>query len=76
MITAATGICAAVVFGMIGLGSVTSVVLIGIIYGFFAGTCTCSIRTSCLNLDLTMKAVVGLMGPLLVILTDDMSELG
>ncbi|KAF4612311.1 hypothetical protein D9613_003703 [Agrocybe pediades] len=47
-----------VIFGMIGLASVTSVVLIGVFYGFFIGI------------------YVGLNGPLLVMLTSDLSELG
>ncbi|KAJ3745066.1 MFS general substrate transporter [Lentinula detonsa] len=38
MITAATAMCAAVIFGMIGLSNATSVVLIAIFYGFFAGS--------------------------------------
>ncbi|KAK0435499.1 major facilitator superfamily domain-containing protein [Armillaria borealis] len=58
MITVAMGICAAVVFGMIGLSSIASVVLIAIFYGFFAGS------------------FVALTGPVLVLLSTDLSELG
>ncbi|KAI0960377.1 hypothetical protein AcW1_004904 [Taiwanofungus camphoratus] len=39
MICAATGCCTVLIFGFIGLKSVASVVVIGIIYGFFAGVC-------------------------------------
>jgi MFS family permease len=38
MIVIATFASSAVIFGMIGLGSITSVVLVGIFYGFFAGS--------------------------------------
>ncbi|KAI0766850.1 MFS general substrate transporter [Trametes elegans] len=38
IITVATFVCAAFILGMIGLGSLASVIVIGIIYGFFAGT--------------------------------------
>ncbi|KAG6871800.1 hypothetical protein C0995_016418 [Termitomyces sp. Mi166 len=37
MMTCATGACAAVIFGMIGLKDISSVVLIALFYGFFAG---------------------------------------
>ncbi|KAI0373510.1 MFS general substrate transporter [Pilatotrama ljubarskyi] len=36
--TLSTFVCAVLILGMIGLGSVASVVVIGVIYGFFAGT--------------------------------------
>ena len=39
MTLASTLACTVLIFGMIGLGSVASVVVIGVIYGFFAGTC-------------------------------------
>ena len=39
VITLSTFICVVFVFGMIGLGSVASVIVIAIIYGFFAGSC-------------------------------------
>ncbi|KAK7056369.1 hypothetical protein VNI00_002923 [Paramarasmius palmivorus] len=58
MITAATAFSSAVIFGMIGLSTVASVVLIAIFYGFFAGT------------------FVALMGPLMVLLSKDLSEIG
>ncbi|KAJ3755384.1 MFS general substrate transporter [Lentinula raphanica] len=38
MITVSTAICAAVIYGMIGLSSVTSVVFIAMFYGLFAGS--------------------------------------
>ncbi|KAI0675763.1 major facilitator superfamily domain-containing protein [Trametes maxima] len=37
MTVASTFVCAILIFGMIGLGSLASVVVIGVIYGFFAG---------------------------------------
>ncbi|KAJ4478455.1 MFS general substrate transporter [Lentinula aciculospora] len=58
MITFATAMCAAAISGMIGLSSTTSVVLIAIFYGFFAGT------------------YVGLISPLMVSLSSDVSEIG
>ncbi|KAJ7246927.1 MFS general substrate transporter [Mycena rebaudengoi] len=58
MITVALGCGAILILGMIGVQSVASVVIIGVLYGFFAG------------------CIVALMGPLLAILTEDMSELG
>ncbi|GJE93676.1 MFS general substrate transporter [Phanerochaete sordida] len=36
-ITVSAGCCAAVILGMIGVGSVTSVVLVALFFGFFAG---------------------------------------
>ena len=39
MTLASTLACTVLIFGMIGLGSVASVIVIGVIYGFFAGTC-------------------------------------
>lgn len=39
MIVVATGACAAVILGMLGLHSVVSVVLIGVTFGLFAGAC-------------------------------------
>ncbi|OBZ66095.1 Riboflavin transporter MCH5 [Grifola frondosa] len=38
MIVGATFCCAVLILGMIGLGSLASVVVIGVIYGFFSGT--------------------------------------
>ncbi|CCM00176.1 uncharacterized protein FIBRA_02204 [Fibroporia radiculosa] len=58
MICVATFCCSVLVFGMIGLKSVASVVVLGIIYGFFAGV------------------YIALMGPLMVVLTDNVAELG
>ena len=46
MILGACFVCSVMIFGMIGLGSVASVVIIGIIYGFFSGICEC-IRYYC-----------------------------
>ncbi|KAJ7202130.1 MFS general substrate transporter [Mycena pura] len=58
MITAASACGAVLILGMIGVRSEASVVVVGVLYGFVAGS------------------VVTLMGPLLVVLTEDMSELG
>ncbi|PCH38482.1 MFS general substrate transporter [Wolfiporia cocos MD-104 SS10] len=58
MICFATFCCTAMIFAFIGLGSVASVVVIGIIFGYFAGV------------------YIALMGPLMTVLTEDLSELG
>ncbi|KAF7304395.1 MFS general substrate transporter [Mycena chlorophos] len=58
MITGAAVCGAVLILSMIALRDATSVVVIGVLYGFFAG------------------CIVTLMGPLLAVLTTDMSELG
>ncbi|KAJ7143813.1 major facilitator superfamily domain-containing protein [Mycena epipterygia] len=58
MITTASGCGAVLILAMICIHDTASVVTIGVLYGFFAGT------------------IVALIGPLLAILTDDLSELG
>ncbi|MGZ7240455.1 hypothetical protein ACXWPE_09425, partial [Streptococcus pyogenes] len=57
ILVTATFVCSVLILGMIGLGSVASVVVIAIIYGFFAGTCACHLailvrRCSCIDVDL------------------------
>ena len=37
-------VCAALILSMIGLGTVASVVVIGVIYGFSAGVCEARVR--------------------------------
>ena len=39
LIIIATAMCGILALGMIGLGSVPTVVVIGTIYGYFLGTC-------------------------------------
>ncbi|KAJ6456799.1 MFS general substrate transporter [Mycena vitilis] len=58
IITVGGGIGAVLILSMIALKSVASVIVIGILYGFTAGT------------------FITLMGPLMAVLTDNMSELG
>ncbi|KAJ6551939.1 MFS general substrate transporter [Mycena capillaripes] len=58
MITVAYGFGAVLILVMIAIHDLASVVTIGILYGFFAGS------------------IITLTGPLLAVLTDDMSELG
>lgn len=58
MISFATFACSIMIFAMIGLKSVASVVIIAILFGFFAGV------------------YIALMAPLMVVLTEDLSELG
>ncbi|KAG1731642.1 major facilitator superfamily domain-containing protein [Suillus paluster] len=55
---AATMMCAALNFGMIGLSNSATVVVLGVLYGFFQGL------------------YVAMLGPLMVFLTPDLSELG
>ena len=42
MLVAAAGCGSVLILSMIALKSVASVVVIGVIYGFFAGVCECS----------------------------------
>ena len=62
-VTISAGCCSILIFGMIGVKSVTSVAVIGIIYGFFAGVCEtsfiylfiyCDSPQSVWNLDLSL----------------------
>ena len=61
---------------MIALGNVASVVVIGILYGFFSGACEYrTIRLLSPKLICPPKDI-SMLGPVLAALTDNMSELG
>lgn len=78
MITIAAGCCSVIIFGMIGLNTIASVVLLGVFFGFFSGMCEFQFPSDVYNHHsrVVQKTVVALMGPLMASLTDDFSELG
>jgi hypothetical protein len=81
-VTISAGCCSVLILGMIGVKSLTSVAVIGVIYGFFAGVC----ETSFFFIIVTLLRAFGIptfhcldistLAPLLAVLTDDISELG
>ena len=44
-VTISAGCCSVLILGMIGVKSLTSVAVIGVIYGFFAGICKTSLTS-------------------------------
>lgn len=77
MMAISTGCCSVLIFAMIGLKSVVSVVIIGVLYGFFAGSCEFIFKgVDSDPHDVSLRVVVSLTAPLMAVLTDDMSELG
>ena len=76
ILTISAFICAALILSMIALGNVASVVVIGILYGFFSGACEYrTIRLLSPKLICPPKDI-SMLGPVLAALTDNMSELG
>jgi predicted cobalt transporter CbtA len=80
MLTAATGAGAVVIMSMIALRTTVSLVVVGVLYGYFAGICASPpphpralLTPSSRHLQ---HVVATLMAPLFAILTDDMGELG
>lgn len=61
---------------MVGLSSVASVAMIAILYGFFVGACKITIVVLHAIAHVYLFADVTLTGPLVAVVTDDMSELG
>lgn len=59
IIVTATFCCAILIFGMIGISSVASVVVIAVIYGFFVGTCAYRYLPS----DTLLKCSLGRLAP-------------
>jgi MFS family permease len=73
MIVVALGCGAVLILAMIAIHNIASVVTIGVLYGFSAG---CSEFVLLVRDVVSQSSVVTLMGPLIAVLTDDMSELG
>ena len=74
----ATFCCSVILFGMIGVHTVTGVVVFGVLYGYFAGICTSfafSTMTEVLDSP-CIALVLALWTPVLALLTPDLSELG
>jgi hypothetical protein len=82
-VTISAGCCSVLILGMIGVKSVTSVAVIGIIYGFFAGVCETSFILFFIVTLLRASGIstfhcldISTLAPLFAVLSDDISELG
>jgi len=77
IIAAATGGCAVMIFGMIGIKTLPEFIVFDLLYGFFAGTCkTLFNRVQYHFTDNILLKDISMNGPLMATLTDDISELG
>ena len=74
-ITFSSVCCAAVILGMIGVKTVSSVVLVAIFFGFFAGTCKL-VYLEALDEDADKETDIAMNAPVLAVLADDFGEIG
>ena len=68
--------CGILILGMIGMANIPSVVVIGTIYGYFAGVCQFSSLFQCLTVEPNHLADIATLSPLIALLTSNLSELG
>ena len=74
--TVASTFCSGVlVFSMVSIGSVTSFVVIAVLYGYAVGICKYQNYIFCI-FSLASRSDMALEGPLIAFLTPDISELG
>lgn len=75
LVIISTFCCSVLLFGMIGVHTVASVVIFGILYGFFVGICASFDLMRPLT-DIPFMSVIAMWAPVVTVLTPDLSELG